>query len=188
MTTCEQKGDAYCETLNIKNFKRTLVLLLDLSYNKNSRHSWRGVEIYMQTNLSDMFDYWGVTQGDHKRLLTFLIKSENDLDEFMDEFYDGNIIRNMVKYQKHKRKINSISFEEFDRNFKENKKVALELLLQEPLSEHLVDYMIEYNVTHYQLFGKFRKHPNKSYLGLVKEANFFEESDNTYSDDALLII
>lgn len=142
----------------------------------------------MQINLSDMFDYWGVIQGDHKRLLSFLIKDDSDLDEFMSSFYDGNIIRNMVEYQKYKREINSMSFDEFDRRFRKNKKVALELLLQEPLSNYLISYMSSYNVTHYQLFSKFTRFPYKSYLSLIKGMDFFEEPISEYSDDTLLIL
>jgi len=134
-------------------------------------------------NLNEMFKFWGVRSRDHEKLLSFLIQSYEELDEFMNYFYNGDIIRNMIAYQKYKRGENSISLDEFSHEYKRNKKAALERLFQEPLSDSCVNLMFKYNVTHVDLYCKFNRLPNESYLGVVKGVDFPEVG---YSDDFLI--
>lgn len=50
----------------------------------------------------ELLEFWGVEHEDNEKLLQYLIQTRQDLAEFMDRFYDGNIIRNMMAYKNHK--------------------------------------------------------------------------------------
>lgn len=130
-----------------------------------------------------MFKFWGISDYDHQNLLSFLIQTDVELDEFMDSFYSGDIIRSMIKYQEYKRRSNRMSLEEFVKCFEANKKEALERLFQEPLTNHCVQLMSKYNVTQTEIYCKFQKLSNESYLGIIKSIDF---EDQEYSDDFLL--
>lgn len=71
------------------------------------------------------FTFLGVLNEDNKELLDFLVKSEDDLNEFMVNFYDGQALKSMMAYQKHKRKQYAMTKEEFLIRCKEDKKRLL---------------------------------------------------------------
>lgn len=128
----------------------------------------------------EVYVFLGVETKDHKELLSFLVRNEDDLNEFMTEFYDGDILRNITMYQRYKRKINKPTLEYGEEMYKKDMKKALAVLMQEPINDSLLNYMFIYNLTYADLYVKFSNNPNESYLGLVKG------SDPVGYDDSFL--
>ncbi|MBD1222784.1 hypothetical protein [Virgibacillus halodenitrificans] len=123
----------------------------------------------MENNkMDEMFNFWGVNSEENKQLLSFLISTEEDLSLFMEKYYTGEIVHNMRDFQQYKRVQYELSEDEFLAKFEENKKEALEELLQEPVSENMLGYMSKYSVTEKEIFSRYKEFPERSYINLIR--------------------
>lgn len=120
-------------------------------------------------DLDEMFKFWGVEGSDNKKLLNFLIQSDEELSLFMDKFYTGHILKNMMAYKKHKREQNSMSREEFVTMMKLDTKQALEQLAQEPVNSdtHIIEYMSRSNVSYIEIYNKHKLYPHERIENIV---------------------
>lgn len=132
--------------------------------------------------MEKMFDFWGAEHNEHKRLLIFLIRTEDELSEFMQEFYEGNIIKNMILYQGFKRRKYSMSIEVYSDMCKTDDIGATETLFQEPLTRSDMGMLKKYNVNHRELYNRLMDNPVGSYIELVRHS----PSKRTYADDFLI--
>ncbi|AIF45399.1 hypothetical protein [Virgibacillus sp. SK37] len=123
----------------------------------------------MENNkMDEIFNFCGVNSEENKQLLRFLINTEEDMSLFMDKYYTGEIVPNMRDFQQYKRSQNMMSEDEFLAKFEENKKEALEGLLQEPISENMLGYMSKHSVTEKELYARYKQSPKRSYINLVR--------------------
>ncbi|WP_419893620.1 hypothetical protein [Oceanobacillus kimchii] len=125
----------------------------------------------------------GVEVGEHKLLLSFLTRNEKDLGLFMDKYYNGNVVKNMIVFQRHKREINKMSQDEFGIMFEENEVAALEKLFQEQVSERDIERMNKQTLTYEEIYKRHTKHPHESLNNVLKD-NLVK---TTKRDDSYLI-
>ena len=128
---------------------------------------------------------WGVHDVSNKEMLRFLIKDEKSLLEFMKEFYDGDILRNMMAYQKYKRSMNSMTKEEFISSCSNDIQRTLGIVFQEPINPVHTRYMDLYNITYDELYEKLKEFPNRSFLSLVKSRKSL--SNKPKNDNFMLV-
>lgn len=138
----------------------------------------------LSVRLVELFDFWGVEHEEHKRVLSLLIQTNEDRKEFMNYFYSGYIIKDMVNYQNHKRISLNIGFEEFDNMYEQDKLTSIETLFQEPLVEDDISLLETYEVSHIELFERFKQDPRCSYFEIVKTKR---REAKVYSDDFLIV-
>ena len=129
---------------------------------------------------------WGVHDTTNKEMLRFLIKDEKSLLEFMEEFYDGDILRNMMAYQKYKRSMNSMTKEEFISSCSDDIQRTLGIVFQEPINPVYTRYMDLYNITYDKLYEKIKEFPNRSFLSLVKSKKSL--SNKPKNDNFMLVL
>lgn len=161
----------------------TLVLITFIYYNNNMRRKINMKKILVT---DEILKLWGVHGSANKEMLRFLIKDEKSLLEFMEEFYDGDILRNMMAYQKHKRSMNGMTKEEFIIGCSDDIQKALEIVFQEPINLAHTRYMDLYNITYNDLYEKFKKFPNRSFLNLVKSEKSL--SNKPKNDNFMLVL
>lgn len=138
--------------------------------------------------IDNLFAFAGVGQGDHKLLLRFLLQTDYDLDVFMEDFFDGDLIHNIISFQRYKRRKNQLSEVKFKEMFEKNKKIALEHLLQEPISNHQIKYLSLYELTYKDIYRRFQNNPTESFMGLIKSVDDSGNIVKEFDDDFLLYV
>ncbi|MBM7598158.1 hypothetical protein JOC34_000515 [Virgibacillus halotolerans] len=81
-----------------------------------------------------LFDSIGLTNMDHRVLLDFLIKTSEDLLEFVEFFLSENLGMCINKYRIFKKGKVYIEYIMFAKEYAASKKIALQNILQEPIS------------------------------------------------------
>lgn len=135
--------------------------------------------------MEKMFEFWGAKHGEHRRLLIFLIKTEDELSEFMQNFYEGDIIKNMILYQRFKRRKYSLDIEVYSDMFVADDIGATETIFQEPLTRTDINMLKRYNINHRELYNRLKDNPIGSYAELVR-SNRRPLPKRTYVDDFLI--
>lgn len=107
------------------------------------------------------FTFLGVLNEDNKELLDFLVKSEDDLNEFMVNFYDGQALKSMMAYQKHKRKQYAMTKEEFLIRCKEDKKGSWKNLPRTHKKEY-INYINNSSISLSEVYDKLKQYPSES--------------------------
>ena len=135
----------------------------------------------------EMFKFWGVEDKSNKGLLEFLIATKEDLSFFMDKFYTGHILKNMMAFKKYKQEVHNMSREEFVKICNEGKKkLALEKLFQEPvLSDTHMRNVDRSNIPHTKIYDNFKSFPHESITNVIND-NCIAVCD--VSDDFLVVL
>lgn len=173
------------EILHSKEMKRIVrKMILGKKELKSDYKKMKNENVYLTAEkMEKMFKFWGVKHGEHKRLLSFLISTKDELTEFMERFYNGNTILNMIKYQKHKRETNKMKQASFLRLYHDNQIEAIQSLFQEPLTDADINLLKRYKVTPAQLYERLQLNPQYSFSEAVRANN---HNSKTYSDDFLI--
>lgn len=131
-----------------------------------------------------IYNFMGVDCTESKELLSFLIDSEASFKEFMDEFYNGNALESVMAYKNYKRKIHSMSEQEFKKAIEQEDVLSVfQKIFQEPLSKQDIDQISKNNLTYTDIFKRYQSHPYESFNNLVK-GNYLESN---CIDDSFLI-
>jgi len=112
-------------------------------------------------------------KGEHYVTAKHLINTEKDLKEFMSNFlgqlkYDGNMALTVQAFKQYKREMNLPSLEEFQKGYEDNKKSALEGLVQEPISPAIADKFNKLYATSKEIYLDFLENKSRTVISLLK--------------------
>ena len=124
----------------------------------------------------------GIKQYWHVKLMSYLLQNEEDINDFLFRFYDGEYIPSMMKYQEHKREINQLTMEQFKEMSEINERKALEKVFQESISDEMLNTMNN-NMSAIEAHERLMKYPSRSFLTIVRSIGI---ADSNHSDDFLL--
>lgn len=127
----------------------------------------------------------GIEQYWHRKTLSYLLKEEGSIDEFMSGFYDGEYIPSMMAYQKHKREQNRLSVEQFKELSTTNEKEALEKVFQEAISDEMLNTMRNNGMSAIEAHKMLLQHPRESFISIVRSNGSITQWED-YNDDFLI--
>lgn len=117
----------------------------------------------------NIYGFLGVECAELKRLLDFLIKSEDCLKEFLEEYYTGDIYESVIAYQKYKKHLHRMDRQKFDNAIAQGDiKDVFERLFQEPLEQKDIDRIYELNLTYSEIFNRYEQFSQESFNNIVK--------------------
>jgi len=112
-------------------------------------------------------------KGEHYATVKHLIQTEKDLKEFMSNFlgqlkYDGNMTLTIQAFKQYKREMSMPSLEEFEKSYEDNKKSALEGLVQEPISPAIADKFNTLYATSKEIYLDFLENKSRTVVSVLK--------------------
>ncbi|WP_157967886.1 hypothetical protein [Paraliobacillus sp. X-1268] len=125
----------------------------------------------------------GVRSQIHMDQFCFLIKSEEELQEFKDWYCTESIIESILMYKSFKRYVNKISRDSFIELAKDNKKLALEKHFQEPVSDSHMDLIEKLGLSCVEIYDKKNLQGSRTLRYIL--TNWDLEMDN---DDSCLFV
>ncbi len=112
-------------------------------------------------------------KGGHYDTAKHLIRTEDDLQTFLLEHVGqpskGNMVVAVETFKIRKREENLPEYEVFDNEYRDNKKSALELLLQEPIPQVLLDSLTSVYVNSKEIYEAFLEDKTRTITSLIKK-------------------
>ena len=169
------------------NFNQgTLVLIYRLLYNSiydiNKEGDFRMMKNTNNNSVQKVIKDLGIKQYWHVKLMSYLLQNEEDINDFLFRFYDGEYIPSMMKYQEHKREINQLTMEQFKEMSEIDERKALEKVFQESISNEMLNTMNS-NMSAVEAHKRLMQQPSSSFLSIIRSTDVAESN---YSDDFLL--
>lgn len=146
-------------------------------------------EIIPQNEKHDIFvNRLKIKMKDHYDIMDYHIHTYNNFNYFFDQFYTGEIEKDVQTYLMHKKRENMICKEDYLATVKEDIKKALEALFQEPLSEEKLKLIDEYQIDLDKLYNLAKEHIERTFVNLVKNIDLLQNRDNYRDNDYLFLL
>jgi len=111
-------------------------------------------------------------KGGHYDTAKYIIRTEDDLQVFLLEHVgqpsNGNMVAAVETFKIRKREENLPEYKEFEKSYEDNKKSALESLLQEPIPQALLDSLISVYVNSKEIYDAFLQDKTRTITSLIK--------------------